>query len=270
VLTTTTRVRPAREGDGAQILALIRELADYERAPDAVVATEGDLQAALFGPDPRVHALVAEVVDVRPAQGEPTAAEAAPAETAGEQAPGEQTPGEQAPGEQTRAEAAPAGPTPGEPAAELAGMAVWFVSFSTWRGKHGIWLEDLFVRPAYRGLGLGQALLAELAAECVRRGWTRLEWNVLDWNEPALGFYGRLGAQSLTEWTVHRLADGPLDELAATAGAWVHPAAFANGADERAARRRPPLADEPGRLMSSTSRPTRGTAAPTTPRGFRT
>jgi GNAT superfamily N-acetyltransferase len=107
---------------------------------------------------------------------------------------------------------------PGESTGEfrIVGMALWFVSYSTWRGRHGIWLEDLFVSPSARGLGLGRALLAELAAEACDRGYARLEWNVLDWNEPALGFYAVLGAEPLTEWTVHRLADDALTTLAAS------------------------------------------------------
>lgn len=96
----------------------------------------------------------------------------------------------------------------------LAGMAIWFVSFSTWLGRHGIWLEDLFVRPEARGLGLGQALLRELAALCVDRGYARLEWNVLDWNTPALDFYRQLGANPLEDWTVHRLVGKDLLNVA--------------------------------------------------------
>jgi len=102
---------------------------------------------------------------------------------------------------------------------EVAGMALWFLNFSTWRGTHGIYLEDLYVRPAQRGLGLGQQLLTELARECVARGYERLEWSVLDWNEPALGFYRSLGAVGMDEWTVHRLTDGALRELARVADA---------------------------------------------------
>jgi GNAT superfamily N-acetyltransferase len=97
---------------------------------------------------------------------------------------------------------------------QVVGMALWFVSYSTWRGRHGIWLEDLFVRPSARGLGLGRALLAELAAEAGRRGYARLEWSVLDWNEPALRFYTGLGAEPLTDWTVHRLTGDTLTALA--------------------------------------------------------
>lgn len=98
---------------------------------------------------------------------------------------------------------------------EVAGVVVWFVSFSTWTGRHGLWLEDLFVRPAHRRLGLGRALLAALAGVCEDRGWTRFEWWVLDWNEPAHAFYRSLGAVAQDEWTTWRL-DGA--ELAALAG----------------------------------------------------
>jgi len=96
---------------------------------------------------------------------------------------------------------------------EVVGCSLWFLNFSTWRGVHGIYLEDLYVRPEYRGSGLGKALLAALAAECVRRGYERLEWWVLDWN-PANAFYASLGAVPMDEWTVHRLTDQPLRALA--------------------------------------------------------
>lgn len=99
----------------------------------------------------------------------------------------------------------------------VVGFALWFVNFSTWLGRHGIYLEDLYVTPALRGRGLGKALLAELAAICVRRGYGRLEWWVLDWNEPAIGFYRSIGAQPMSEWTVQRLAGQPLADLALTA-----------------------------------------------------
>ncbi|MCU0264863.1 MAG: GNAT family N-acetyltransferase [Actinomycetia bacterium] len=97
---------------------------------------------------------------------------------------------------------------------ELGGFAVWFVNFSTWSGRHGIYLEDLYVRPHLRGQGLGRDLLAELARTCVARGYARLEWWVLDWNEPARRFYASLGAQPMEEWTVHRVSGGALDRLA--------------------------------------------------------
>ncbi|MGZ4618950.1 MAG: N-acetyltransferase family protein [Frankiaceae bacterium] len=102
---------------------------------------------------------------------------------------------------------------------EVVGMAVWFVTFSTWLGHHGIYLEDLYVRPAHRGQGHGRALLAELAAVCLQRGYVRLELSVLDWNEPAIGFYRRLGAVAMDEWTVHRLTGVPLAALAASPAA---------------------------------------------------
>jgi GNAT superfamily N-acetyltransferase len=92
--------------------------------------------------------------------------------------------------------------------AEVVGCALWFLNFSTWRGVHGIYLEDLYVQPAQRGRGLGRALLATLAQECVRRGYARLEWSVLDWNEPSIAFYRTLGAVGMDEWTTFRL-DGP-------------------------------------------------------------
>ncbi len=158
-----SRVRAVRPGDVETIDALVRELAVYEREPDAVEAGVDDFRSALFGPDPRVHCHVAEV----------------------------------------RADGG----------WQVVGMALWYVTFSTWRGRHGIWLEDLFVRPEHRGLGLGRSLLQTLAAECVARGWPRLEWWVLDWNEPARGFYRSLGAQPQEEWTTYRVDGEALRRL---------------------------------------------------------
>ena len=97
---------------------------------------------------------------------------------------------------------------------QVVGFALWYVTFSTWTGQHGIWLEDLFVQPAHRGSGLGKALLAELASICVERDYRRLEWWVLDWNEPAKGFYDSLGAEAMDEWTVRRLDGDDLARLA--------------------------------------------------------
>ena len=101
---------------------------------------------------------------------------------------------------------------------KVGGFALWFLNYSTWLCQHGIYLEDLYVTPELRGQGLGQALLAELAALCVERGYGRLEWWVLDWNEPARGFYTRLRARPMDEWTVHRLTGEPLQALAASRG----------------------------------------------------
>ena len=94
------------------------------------------------------------------------------------------------------------------------GFALWFLSYSTWAGRHGIYLEDLYVKPEQRGRGHGRALLAELARICVDRGYQRLEWSVLDWNSSALRFYESLGAVPMDEWTVHRLTGPALHALA--------------------------------------------------------
>ncbi|MGA7417676.1 MAG: GNAT family N-acetyltransferase [Acidimicrobiales bacterium] len=97
---------------------------------------------------------------------------------------------------------------------QVVGCSLWFLNFSTWRGVHGIYLEDLIVRSAHRGKGLGRALLVELARECLRRGYARLEWAVLDWNEPSIGFYRSLGAAPQDEWSIFRLTDAALARLA--------------------------------------------------------
>lgn len=97
---------------------------------------------------------------------------------------------------------------------EVVGFALWFLSFSTWRGVHGLYLEDLFVRPEHRGSGLGRALLAALARECVDHGYERFEWSVLNWNTPSIEFYRSVGAVPMDEWTRYRLADDALAALA--------------------------------------------------------
>jgi GNAT superfamily N-acetyltransferase len=97
---------------------------------------------------------------------------------------------------------------------EIVGFALWFLNYSTWTGQHGIYLEDLYVKPEHRGGGHGKALLAELARTCVERGYERLEWWVLDWNTPARGFYASLGAVPMDEWTVNRLTGSALAALA--------------------------------------------------------
>ncbi len=158
------RVRPAAPGDEHDLDRLVHALADYEREPDAVEGTAAELATALFGPNPRVHAHVAEVwADDR---------------------------------------------------WEVAGMAIWFVTFSTWKARHGLWLEDLFVVPEHRRAGLGRALLAALADRCRSEGWPRFEWWVLDWNEPAQRFYRSLGARPEDEWTTWRLDGAALAALA--------------------------------------------------------
>lgn len=147
----TLRIDPAQPADVPTILALIRELAEFERLAHEVDATEQDLHAHLFGPRP--------------------AAEAALARADG----------------------------------EVAGFALWFHNFSTFRGRPGLYLEDLCVRPQYRGSGCGTALLRHLAALAVERGCARMEWSVLDWNERAIAFYRALGARPVDGWTVYRL-----------------------------------------------------------------
>ena len=99
----------------------------------------------------------------------------------------------------------------------VVGIAVWFRNFSTWDGTHGIYLEDLFVRPELRGSGLGRALLNRLAGIAVERGFARVEWSVLDWNTPSIDFYRSLGAVPMDEWTTFRLT-GPALRTAAESG----------------------------------------------------
>ena len=169
---SSIHLRHATQADIPQILALIRELAEYERAPEQAVATAALLDRALFGDRARdgkgagvAECIMGELVD---AQGN----------------------------------------------ARVEGMALFFHNFSTWTGRPGIYLEDLFVRPAARGHGLGKALLLHLAKLAVERNCGRLEWAVLDWNEPAIGFYKALGAMSMDEWTVNRVTGETLVRLA--------------------------------------------------------
>jgi GNAT superfamily N-acetyltransferase len=158
-------IRAATVNDVADIRAMVRELAAYERAVEQARATEEQLREALFGERPAAYALIAE----------------------------------------------------DDGTGETVGYALWFPRFSTWTGTRGMHLEDLYVRPTARGGGYGKALLASLAAICRRDGFERFEWWVLDWNEPAIGFYKSLGAELLEEWTVCRLSGTPLDDLAAQA-----------------------------------------------------
>jgi GNAT superfamily N-acetyltransferase len=149
------QIRPGVEADIPVILALIRGLAEYEKArPEEVPVEESVLRESLFGARPAAEVLLAEV------------------------------------------------------AGETAGFALFFHNFSTWQGRRGLYLEDLFVRPAMRGRGIGKALLCELARIAMERGCARMEWAVLGWNKPAIDFYTRLSAVSMDEWTIFRLT-GP-------------------------------------------------------------
>ena len=96
---------------------------------------------------------------------------------------------------------------------EIAGMAIWFLNYSTWQGKHGIYLEDLFIKPEFGGRGYGKALLKHLAKICDDKGYGRFQWWVLDWNSPAIEFYRSLGAVAMDEWTVYRVSGNALKEL---------------------------------------------------------
>lgn len=158
-------IREATPADVPAILRLVRELAEYEREPDAVKATEESFLATMF-----------------PAKGDPTVFGHV-AEIDGEDGP------------------------------EVVGIAIWFLNFSTWTGTNGIWLEDLYVTPSQRGTGLGKQLLTRLAQVCVERGYRRLEWTVLDWNEPSIAFYRSLGAVPMEEWTTNRLTGDALAAL---------------------------------------------------------
>lgn len=153
-------IRPASNPDVPEILDMVRELAEFERAREEAIATVADFEAALFGDNPAIFAVIVEVDGV------------------------------------------------------TAGFAVYFKNFSTWLGKQGLYLEDLYIRPAFRGQGIGAQLLSHLAQICVQNGYTRFEWWVLDWNESARNVYGHLGAQALTEWIPYRICGDALDELA--------------------------------------------------------
>ena len=153
-------IRPATPQDTSLILDFIHDLAEYERAPEAAVATEADLLRDGFGPDPKFKCVIAEW-ERRPA-----------------------------------------------------GFAFYFYNYSTWQGRPGLYLEDLFVRPEYRGKGIGKALLVYLAQVALRENCGRFQWQVLDWNEPSIQFYESLGAKKLTEWLTMRVEGEDLEKLA--------------------------------------------------------
>jgi GNAT superfamily N-acetyltransferase len=156
------RIEPAQPVDAELIVALVRELAEYERLLQEVRITPDDVLRDLFGPRAFAEAVIARVGD------------------------------------------------------EPVGFALWFHNYSTFAGRPGLYLEDLFVRPAFRGRGYGEALLRYLARVTVERGCARFEWSVLDWNEPAIAFYRKLGAVPMDDWTVQRLSGDALLKLAAS------------------------------------------------------
>ena len=160
----TTTIRPATRADCPQILAFIRALAVYERAPEAAVATLADLERDGFGPIPFYSCLIAER-DGRPA-----------------------------------------------------GFALYFFNYSTWMGRPGLYLEDLFVEVEFRGLGIGKALLQRVAAIAIEMNCPRLQWEVLDWNTPAVDFYRAMGAEFLDEWRNVRITGEALAQLAGGKG----------------------------------------------------
>ena len=157
----TLAIRPAEPADAAQVFAFIRDLAEYEKLLDDLVAGEATIADALFGDNPRVFCDIAEW------------------------------------------DGAPAG------------FALWFYNFSTFRGRHGVYLEDLFVKPQFRGKGIGKALLANLAKRAVAEGCARVEWSVLTWNQPSIKFYESLGARRMGDWYVYRLTGAALEGLGA-------------------------------------------------------
>ncbi len=161
---TLLQIRAATDEDVADILALIRELADYEKLLHEVSVTEDDLRRDLFGDTPRAHCDMA-IWD-----------------------------------------------------GEIAGMAFWFYNYSTFLGRAGIYLEDLFVRSACRGKGIGKSLIAHLAQRCVDQDLSRLQWSVLDWNQPSISFYESLGADVMREWLTCRMSREAIDALAQTSG----------------------------------------------------
>ena len=158
--TSALRLRPATPQDIPQILTFIRELAQYERAPEQAVATPADMTRYVFGDQPLAFVVMADWA--------------------------------------------------GEPA----GFALWFYNFSTWEGRPALYLEDLFVRPRFRGKGIGKALLKHLAALALDKGCTRYVWQVLDWNTPSLDFYRAMGARVLKEWLTCRVEGEALKRLA--------------------------------------------------------
>lgn len=159
-MSKTFQIDAATPDDVGHIMRFIQELADYEREPDAVIATADDLHHVLFCAHPKVFCLICRE------------------------------------------------------GSEAIGFALYFFNFSTWLGRFGLYLEDLYVTPEHRGKGAGKALLAHLAAVAVAENCGRFEWSVLDWNQPAIDFYEAVGARPQSEWTTYRMTGEALLALA--------------------------------------------------------
>jgi GNAT superfamily N-acetyltransferase len=186
-LSVQVRIRDARRDDVALMFGWIVELAEYERAPEQVTGTPALLEEALFGTAPSAEAVIAET-----------------------RADGLRDAGAGADG--------PRDTGTGAGAWQPAGFALFHSTFSTWESRPGIWLEDLYVPPVHRRSGVGAALLAHLAQITVARGCARLEWAALDWNQPALNFYEKIGARRLDDWVLHRLDGASLARFAGKSG----------------------------------------------------
>ena len=180
-------VREATPEDVAQMHQMINELAEYEKAPEEVIATELDLMKALFGrdfssPEFDQHDSISTSGSANTPHGQP-AVYAFVIED----------------------------PNYSD---QLAGMAIWFLNYSTWDGTHGVYLEDLYVRPQFRGQGMGKALMKRLAQVCIDNDYSRFQWWVLNWNQPAIEVYRAMGAKAMDEWTVYRVSGQELKDLA--------------------------------------------------------
>ena len=180
-------VREATPEDVAQMHQMINELAEYEKAPEEVIATELELMKALFGrdfssPEFDQHDSISTSGSANTPHGQP-AVYAFVIEDPND-------------------------------SDQLAGMAIWFLNYSTWDGTHGVYLEDLYVRPQFRGQGMGKALMKQLAQVCIDNDYSRFQWWVLDWNQPAIEVYRAMGAKAMDEWTVYRVSGQELKDLA--------------------------------------------------------
>jgi GNAT superfamily N-acetyltransferase len=153
------QLRFAKPDDAAEIVRLIKELAEYEKDPDAVIAKPEGLAAQMESDHPPFECVLAEI------------------------------------------------------GGKKVGFALFFQSYSTWQGKPGMYLEDLFVQPDQRGTGIGRKLLHKLADICRERGYGRMEWQVLTWNQPAIDFYNAMGAEQLDEWRKYRISGDALQKL---------------------------------------------------------